>query len=348
MSTSDLITRYVHILVKTAHRANWGVNAICAKAGVVPEQILDENRHSRRGYSAEQLAVIVHEMSRYDDFLGQFPGSEKPGAFALMCEFSLLSNTLGEALERGFRYYNLMSDVVSINLVLEDATANIDILFLDEDADPENLMREWWPRMWHRLLGWLIGENVPLEQVLFSHQAMGSVEDYEQVFACPCLFEQPSTRLEFDAKWLERPVCRELGELEAYLHFPRLDLVTFPGDETSLKLRIEWALRRYFVHNHQFPSIERIASECFVCSQTLRRRLHQEDTSYTKIKQEIKRELVTEYLENDRLSLSEVARLGGFAEASGLTRAIKAWYGVSPRRYRARYLEARNSASARC
>lgn len=347
MSTTDLISRYVCILVRTANKAGWGVDAICARAGVKPQVVMNGGTGTEGKYSPEQLAIIVHELFGYDDFLGQIPGAEKPGLFALMCEFSLLSDTLGEALERSFRFYKLVSDAVDISLQLEGETASVELQFLAENADPENLLKEWMPRMWHRFIGWLIGANVALQQVNFTHSAMGNVDDYEAIFACPCHFDQPKTRLVFDVKWLDRPVCRNLDDLEDYLNFSRLDLVTFPGDESSLKFRIEFALQKYFVHNQQFPTIERIASECCISSQTLRRRLHEEDTSYTEIKERIKRELVTEYLQNPKISLSEVARLGGFAEPSGLTRAVNAWYGVSPRCFRERYLEVRDNTGFR-
>ena len=69
-------------------------------------------------------------------------------------------------------------------------------------------------------------------------------------------------------------------------------------------------------------------------SQTLRRHLEDEDSSYRIIKEEIRREVVMKWLGNAQISIGEVSRMGGFAEPNGLTRAVKAWIGLSPKAYR--------------
>jgi AraC-like DNA-binding protein len=69
-------------------------------------------------------------------------------------------------------------------------------------------------------------------------------------------------------------------------------------------------------------------------SQTLRRRLQAEWTSYRLVKEEVRREAALCWLARERLSIGEISNRAGFAEPNGLTRALKAWTGLSPSAYR--------------
>ena len=104
MSNQSLITRYVRTLVKTAHETGWDAGEICRETGIDLKQALA----GEGSYTASQLGLLVHHLSKWDDFLGQFPGSEKTGSFELMCELTMLSENLGDALDRGCRFYDML------------------------------------------------------------------------------------------------------------------------------------------------------------------------------------------------------------------------------------------------
>jgi AraC-like DNA-binding protein len=341
LSATDLITHYVRTLVKTAQSAGWGADEICRKAGVNLEEVLEGSKQS----TPEELAIIVVEVSKWDETLGQIPGSRLHGAWPLMCELVLNSNSLEEALDHGFRYFDHVLDEFKFELRAEGHRAFIEITLTNPDVDVEHLFKEWWPRMWHRFAGWLIGENIPLYSVSFVHKPVVRVAEYDEIFGCPCHFEQASSRLEFDARWLSRTIVREQQDLVEYLTVSRMDLVRLPGDESCLKQRIHYSLYQHFQRNQKFPYIEDMASECYVSSQTLRRRLQEEGTTYSRIKDEIRRKVVSEYLGDRDVPINEVSRLAGFAEPSGLTRAVKLWFGVSPRNYRKGLRSAASRAS---
>lgn len=333
MPAQSLITRYIQTLIRTADSAGWGARAICEKAGMRLEDALAGNV----SFAPEQLGVVVREIAARDDYLGQMPGVQRHGTFALMAELVIPSENLGAALRRGCRYYDMLSEDQSFHLRVEGERAIIEFALADPKADPDNLLKEWWARMWHRFAGWLVDQPIPLREVSFAHANKGPISEYVEVFHCPCRFQQSHNRLVFDAAWLAQPIARHVDELPDYLNFSRLDLVSLPGGSATLEQQIHHTLHEYFLCNREFPSIERVASELFVSSQTLRRRLAEAGTSFREIKNDIRRELVTHYLTIRRIPIAEVARLGGFAEPGGLSRAVRAWYGVSPRTYRQRH-----------
>ncbi|MFT5603444.1 MAG: AraC-like DNA-binding protein [Paracoccaceae bacterium] len=334
MQASQLISHYIRTLLDTAVSAGWDAKGICQKVDVSLDDVLDDGLKAQIRFSPEQLAIIVHEISARDDYLGQLPGVRRTGVFELMSELVLSSETLREALHRGFRYYDMVSDVQSFSLHIDGNEARLGFRLNHPDGDPNNLLKEWWPRMWHRFSGWLIGGNIPLTGISFTHTNSAPVSEYEQVFACPCRFNQPEAYLGFEAKWLDLAPIRHADELQAYFTFSRLDLVSLPVGEFLLTQRLAYSLHEYFLRHQAFPGLGRVAGELSVSSQTLRRRLREEGTSYREMKTDVRKEIVGKLMKDKRLPLIEVARRSGFSDPGGLSRAVRKWVGLSPSEYR--------------
>ena len=83
------------------------------------------------------------------------------------------------------------------------------------------------------------------------------------------------------------------------------------------------------------PTQESLASALNLSVITLQRKLHERDTSFTKILEDTRRELASEYMHKKSMSNKEIAYLLGFSEPSNFSRAFKRWTGLSPSEYRA-------------
>jgi AraC-like DNA-binding protein len=211
------------------------------------------------------------------------------------------------------------------------------------EMDRHHFLLEWWPLIWQRYASWLIGEEIPVLVVEFPHARSAPAEDYARVFSSDCRFLRPSPDacLSFDGRYLARRVIRRPGDVQELVSSAKsIDLVSVPGIEKTLKSRIKAELYDHFYKTQQFLSMERIAADHCMSSQTLRRRLEEEGVSYRQVKEEIRREVVMKWLLNGEMPIGEVSRMGGFAEANGLTRAVKAWTGLSPKAYRNQALHA--------
>jgi AraC-like DNA-binding protein len=69
---------------------------------------------------------------------------------------------------------------------------------------------------------------------------------------------------------------------------------------------------------------------------TLRRRLEEEDTSFTLIIEEVRRELADRYLRDRSLTISQISDLLGFAHPTAFHKAFRRWTGITPSAHRAR------------
>jgi len=84
-----------------------------------------------------------------------------------------------------------------------------------------------------------------------------------------------------------------------------------------------------------------IAQRLNVAPATLRRRLSQEGHSCQSIKDELRRDLAIEALQDPGRSVADVAAAVGFAEPSAFHRAFRKWTGQRPTDYRAAHLRKR-------
>ncbi len=332
MSAAVLIDRFAKVMIHSATAHGYAYSTICEAANFPIETVDSGDRY----YGPQSLAYISRQVKvvMQDEFCGLTPSRCKLGSYALMCELALSGHTLGAALDKAFRFYSLVSDDIRFTLHNHGSVTSIDIDLARPEIDKDNFLYEWWLLVWRGFSSWLIGEKMPLLSIEFAHAPAVSPDEYTKAFTRACQFQQPRVRLSFDQRLLDKPVVRAVADLDTYLTPSSLDLISLPGTDRSLKARVKNQMKQYFVESQSFPSMEEIAVQYHMCSQTLRRRLEDESSSYRLVKEEIRREVVMKWLSNQTIPIGEVSRMGGFAESNGLTRAVKAWIGMCPTEYR--------------
>jgi len=81
------------------------------------------------------------------------------------------------------------------------------------------------------------------------------------------------------------------------------------------------------------PSEEDITEAVRTSPRTLQRRLAEQGPSFSKLLDDVRRELAEEYIVDQVMTLGEVSYLLGFSEVSALSRAFSRWTGEVPTRY---------------
>jgi AraC-like DNA-binding protein len=80
----------------------------------------------------------------------------------------------------------------------------------------------------------------------------------------------------------------------------------------------------------------KIALALGMSGRSLQRRLKEQGTSYVQVLRDTRRELAIGHLREQQCSVTEIAFLLGFEDASAFARAFRSWTGVSPSEFRAR------------
>ncbi len=269
-----------------------------------------------------------------DDFYGLTEQPCKVGTYLFMIEIAMNFHTLGDALGKAIRYYRVASDDIRFSLNRSEQFAEIRIELDKPELDPLHFLTEWQLLLWHRFASWLVGEAIPLTHAEFAYPMQSPLEDYQRMFTRNCMFERKASLIRFHARYLDKYNVRRTGEFKDFMD-NRYDLAYIPGVDSALAVRLEARLEHYFNETLGFFSMEDAASESNMSSQTLRRRLEEEGTSFRQIKDNIRRKVAMHWLRDPSVPIAEVARLSGFADPNGLSRAVKSWTGKSPSEFRA-------------
>ena len=82
------------------------------------------------------------------------------------------------------------------------------------------------------------------------------------------------------------------------------------------------------------PSLSALADELHLTARTVQRRLTAEDTSFSALLHETRRERACDLLRRPSLPIEEIAYRLGFRDPDAFSRAFGSWLGMTPSEYR--------------
>jgi AraC-like DNA-binding protein len=320
---------YVKSMLDSAVRNGCNAEDLLHKAGI-SEELLVTNKARVPAQNYSLLSQQIIELLQ-DETHGFLSSPMRPGTFAMMCYASIHCPTLGQFLQRGQEFYHIVSDSLQLEISTEDDLTSYKLNPDTESKDPNHVMTISLLGIIHRLSCWLVGKNVNLHSVSFTHSRPEHANNYNLLFKAPILFDQPENCICFSSSYMDMPNTQTEQSLEEFLSIPSLNLMTIPDYHNSLVEKIRLMIKKD-VETH-FPDLELIAEKLELSSATLRRRLRTEGTSYQIIKDDIRRDTAIYYLSRGSLSIEQVAEKVGFTEATSFYRAFKRWTGVTPRDY---------------
>lgn len=332
MATSGIINRYARAMIDSASAHGYAVEAI-GEAVALPPDLL---RDSHPEFDAASFCRLSRNLKllMMDEFCGFTARPCEVGSFVRMCGRAVSGGSLGEGLARAFRYYADVTSDIGFDLHVHPDVASVAMTIARPELDRHRVQVEWWFLIWSRLAGWLIGEEIPLVAAEFPHPCAGPLEEYAEAFAGLSRFSRPSAQLILPVRYLDRPIVRSEEEMRRFIEPQSIDLGQHLDVQRTLRGLLKERLARQLRAGQPLPSIEEAAESLHVSSQTLRRRLETEFSSYRMLKEEVRREEAARLLRQG-LPVGEVSLRAGFAEPNGLSRALKSWAGLSPTEYRA-------------
>ena len=265
-----------------------------------------------------------------DEFFGLAARPMRPGSFNLLCHAVLHAGTLERALRRALQFLNVVLDDPHGELRIRDGMAHIVLT----DAGPPRPAFAY-RAYWLILMGvacWLIGRRIPLRTLDFACPAPVHRQDYHKFFGAPVLFDQPVTRLVFSSSYLSLPIIRSDVALESFLREAPANILIRYRHDNDLSARVRAQLNALPIAD--WPSFEELAAWLGMSVPTLRRRLRGEGQSFGTIKDELRFVAAERLLQENRLSVAEVAAELGYSEPSAFYRAFHKWMGQSPGRFR--------------
>ncbi len=235
-----------------------------------------------------------------------------------------------EAIQNYRRYSRIVSDVINIEIV--ETSQLIEIHY--QIAAPHNY-NPWMPEhAFFQILKFgteLTGESYRPELVTFSHSCPTCLSDYEAVFQTTVKFDQSRNMFVSRREDMLRPFKHRNPHLQQVLKKQAdLELAKLEKDQSFVDQVREIIIR-------QLPTgemdNESVASGMKMSRTTLYRKLKAESFSYQMILTDIRKELATGYIQSG-MTVSQIAFLLGYSNASNFVIAFKRWFGKSPGSYR--------------
>jgi len=169
---------------------------------------------------------------------------------------------------------------------------------------------------------------VPL-RVTIAHARSEGLAEYNRFFGCRTEFAAPCDAVVFQDEYRRLPVVSADPHLSDILvHYCEETLASRKRARGSFRVRVENVIAPLLPHGK--PRTSDVAGKLHLSPRTLARRLADEDLSFASVLEEMRRDLAMCYLEDAKLSISQVAWLLGFQEASAFTHAFRRWTGRTP------------------
>jgi AraC-like DNA-binding protein len=168
------------------------------------------------------------------------------------------------------------------------------------------------------------------ERVWLAHPAPRDRSELERALGTSRVkFGVASTGLAIATRALDAPLRTADPLLRGLLDRSAQSLLAPPRDEGSFVASVRHAISELLPGGA--PSIDAAARACGVSARTLQRRLGEAGTTFRGVVDAVRSDVSSMHMNDRGLSLEQVAKLVGFAQASGLVRAHRRWTGKTPR-----------------
>ncbi len=172
----------------------------------------------------------------------------------------------------------------------------------------------------------LTGGYAKARKVHFRHQPVSPLRLYRRYFGCEVCFGQDEDGLFYSDSDVACPVID--NDAEAYEIAISFIDEEFARQRPPIHAEVRGVILRFL--GAKECTREDAAAELNLHLRTLHRRLAAEGTSFQKIKDELRRDLMLYYLTRTALSFARITEKLGFAEQAILTRTCQRWFNRTP------------------
>lgn len=175
------------------------------------------------------------------------------------------------------------------------------------------------------------GELCPLRVELRRPVPVAGDGPYLEYFGCQVLFGRQSLSLCFDLATMRQPLSgasRELAQYNDQIVMSYLQKLDRDDIVTRVRARIVAGLSGGSFHRAA------VTASLHMSAGTLQVKLARSGLSFQQMLDDTRHDLALGYVEQSRLSITEIAFMPGFSDLSNFIRAFKRWTGQSPTEFR--------------
>lgn len=260
------------------------------------------------------------------------------GRHRLLLRATLGCTTLREALSVLEEFYDLVNPDEP-NWIVERAPHALRLVMhrrRTSACDAEFILSAFGVSTYHRLLSWLIGEELLLKEVTFAFPKRVEELGLQAFFNTETFFDKEQDSFSFSSRFLDRPIVAKASEVEELFKLFCYDLLPPEYGSTTLGARVYTAMQTALGSGQPPQDLEQLAAMFGLSAPTFRRRLATEKVSIDALRTQCRRDLALTLLRRKDLSVQEIAARLFYADTPTFRRAFKQWVGLSPSDWRMR------------
>lgn len=334
VGTSYVRNISVRLVLEHLKKADIAAESVLSQAGLLMSDVYKEDgwlpfyNHARFFEAAAQALndpFFALKLARDTD-------TREFGALAYV---GTSSTTLGNSLLNLKRYLRVVTGAWNMDVVPQDESVILEIIPDHPGFFDHQLATEWFVANLIHGYQFFIARTFPPREVHFVAPLSDreSQARYEELFGCKVRFGQDNCQIILDRKAMKLPVKssdeRLLKVLKVYCE------QFLQSHETSQSV-ISAKVRKSMID--LLPSgrakAKFIAAELGLTERTMLRRLADENTSFSNIREALRCDLAMKYIQDKRLSLKQIAYLLGYGDQSAFSVAFKRWKGHTPKEAR--------------
>ncbi|MGI9237299.1 MAG: AraC family transcriptional regulator [Woeseiaceae bacterium] len=330
-NTATQLARTAYILIDYAVEQGMNREKLMQVAGLARQEVVDPDSRLRTASMLKLWREVIGGLN--DPILGL-----RVGMTVRCLDLGLVGYTMHHsrnffsALSRLSRYGRVLSDAITFKVARTSEGA---VVVWEGQPELEALRHpvETAVAMVVSVSRDLTGTDLAPKSVSLMSPIPPSAGDYRSRFHCPVAFGGTRASVTFSSSQLQLPTRAPDPMLLKYLDdLAVITLGPLEDRESSTVAEVRRTLWSALPGGR--PNLWRTAAEMGISPRTLQRRLGEEQSSFSTVLDELRRDLSDELLSDRQLSVAQVAFLLGYSEPSAFQRAYRRWRGVSPRRYR--------------
>lgn len=324
---------YLLLLCDVVRRLGYEEQRVIEGLGVTRASLLqpDSRISMMTGFQAAQRAVAIAGDQGLGLVYARALNVTMHGSLGML---ALASPTIGEALQAAMRF--LVLRVPFLKAELRQVGASWRIVFEPRVGlgDPEVFVMEAVLVGLATVAEQLLGRSLQGGRILMPGNRPEYAERFKESLPAPLHYGAEHWALQVPASLFEArprladPVAAGLAREQCEQEYRQL-----LAQRSSAREQVEELLGMADAST-TLPTLEDMAQRLHLSSRTLKRRLQQEDCTYRGLLDAELRSRACRLLENERLSISEVAWQLGFGDVSNFTRTFRRLTGSPPREWR--------------
>lgn len=312
-------------------RSRIDVEPLLAKAELSRDQL----SHGGVGVSVAsqcrflELAAIVTG----DSLLGLHVAAEMDlRDIGLLFYLTASSPTVADAFELLAQYIGTTNEAVVVEISRGKAETVVTVRHTPAFDEPRRQFSEFSTLEVIRALARETNRELVPSRIAFAHARNSQLKEVHSILRCPIEFMQAADSWVFPESVMQLPIVSSDRHL--------LQILESHADDLLAERRKADGLRG-LVENHLFKGLPSgkvqaavVAEQLGMSTRSFTRHLAREGTSFSQILDRVRRRLALSYLEDQRVSLQQIAWLLGYSELAAFNHAFRRWFAMSPRQAR--------------